>query len=45
MIMFDYFWQVVVGNHSTPCEYYDLEWFGYDGKYRKQRFYILHISL
>jgi hypothetical protein len=30
MVMFDYFWQVVV---STLV----LEWFGYEGEYRKQR--------
>jgi hypothetical protein len=37
MTMFDYFWQVVVGNHSTLVSTMVLEWFGYDGEYKKQR--------
>ena len=36
--MFDYFWQVVVGNvTSTPVGISVLDWFGYDGEYYKQR--------
>jgi hypothetical protein len=37
MTMFDYFWQVVVGNtrvHLTPRV---LEWFGYEGEIREQK--------
>jgi hypothetical protein len=37
MIMFDYFWQIVVGNHNTLVGRIILEWFGYDGEYYKQR--------
>jgi hypothetical protein len=37
MIMFDYFWQVVVGTRRTPIGTTVLEWFGYEGEYRKQR--------
>ena len=37
MTMFDYFWQVVVGNRSTLVGRAVLEWFGYDGEYFKQR--------
>jgi hypothetical protein len=37
MTMFDYFWQVVVGNTRTMIGTRVLEWFGYEGEYRKQR--------
>ncbi|ADO00448.1 hypothetical protein WIV_gp104 [Wiseana iridescent virus] len=37
MVMFDYFWQVVIGNHSTLIGSMVLEWFGYTGEYKKQR--------
>jgi hypothetical protein len=37
MVMFDYFWQVVVGTQSTLVGRVVLEWFGYDGEYYKQR--------
>ncbi|CCV02011.1 hypothetical protein IIV22A_167R [Invertebrate iridescent virus 22] len=37
MTMFDYFWQVVVGNQSTLVGRLVLEWFGYDGEYFKQK--------
>jgi MSV199 domain/Protein of unknown function (DUF3627)/Centromere-associated protein K len=37
MAMFDYFWQVVVGNTGTLVGTRILEWFGYDGEYKKQR--------
>ena len=37
MVMFDYFWQVVVGNRCTLVGTSVLEWFGYGGDYRKQR--------
>ncbi|ADO00490.1 hypothetical protein WIV_gp146 [Wiseana iridescent virus] len=36
-VMFDYFWQVVVGNQCTLVGTVVLEWFGYEGEYRKQR--------
>ena len=31
MIMFDYFWQVMVGNTPTHLSRRTLEWFGYEG--------------
>jgi hypothetical protein len=38
MTMFDYFWQVVVGNVThTLVSMSVLKWFGYDGEYYKQR--------
>jgi hypothetical protein len=37
MIMFDYFWQVMVGNTPTHLSRRTLEWFGYEGEYSKQR--------
>ncbi|ADO00397.1 hypothetical protein WIV_gp054 [Wiseana iridescent virus] len=37
LVMFDYFWQVVVGNRSTLVGRPVLEWFGYEGEYFKQR--------
>jgi hypothetical protein len=37
MDMFDYFWQVVVENHSTLVGTMVLKWFGYEGEYKKQR--------
>ena len=38
MTMFDYFWQVVVGNNTgTLVGTRVLEWFGYDGEYKKQK--------
>jgi hypothetical protein len=38
MNMFDYFWQVVVGQVTyTPVGISVLKWFGYDGEYYKQR--------
>jgi len=37
MTMFHYFWQVVVGNQCTLIGTVILEWFGYEGEYRKQR--------
>ncbi|ADO00348.1 hypothetical protein WIV_gp006 [Wiseana iridescent virus] len=37
-LMFDYFWQVIVGNITyTPVSISVLEWFGYTGEYYKQR--------
>jgi hypothetical protein len=40
MAMFDYFWQVVVGNHRSHLTSVVLEWFGYEGdtKVQKQNF-------
>jgi len=35
--MFDYFWQVMVGNTPTHLSRRALEWFGYEGEYSKQR--------
>jgi hypothetical protein len=38
MTMFDYFWQVVIGNVThTLVGMSVLKWFGYDGEYYKQR--------
>jgi hypothetical protein len=37
MIMFDYFWQVIVGNTGLHLGTSVLEWFGYEGEYKKQR--------
>ena len=37
MTMFDYFWQVVVGNRSSLVGRPVLEWFGYDGEYFNQK--------
>jgi hypothetical protein len=40
MTMFDYFWQVVVGgshNTGTLVGTRVLEWFGYEGEYKKQK--------
>jgi hypothetical protein len=36
MTMFDYFWQVVVGNQCLHVSTLIL-WFGYEGDYRKQK--------
>ncbi|CCV02125.1 hypothetical protein IIV25_107R [Invertebrate iridovirus 25] len=37
MVMFDYFWQVVVGNRSSLVGRPVLEWFGYEGEYFNQK--------
>jgi hypothetical protein len=37
MVMFDYFWQVMVGNTGLHLGASVLEWFGYEGEYKKQR--------
>jgi hypothetical protein len=37
MVMFNYFWQVMVGNHRMHLVEEVFEWFGYEGEYRKQR--------
>ncbi|ADO00389.1 hypothetical protein WIV_gp046 [Wiseana iridescent virus] len=37
MVMFDYFWQVVVGNQCSMVTTPILEWFGYEGDFRIQR--------
>ncbi|AHL67620.1 hypothetical protein DH26_gp132 [Chloriridovirus anopheles1] len=37
MIMFDYFWQVVVGNQWVHLHPLVLEWFGYEGEIKEQR--------
>ena len=37
MVMFDYFWQVVVGNQYVHLSSLVLEWFGYDGVIRDQK--------
>jgi hypothetical protein len=37
MTMFDYFWQVVVGNQCSLITTLVLEWFGYEGDVRSQR--------
>jgi hypothetical protein len=37
MTMFDYFWQVMVGNTRTLITSRVLEWFGYEGDLRTQR--------
>ena len=36
-IMFDYFWQVVVGNHRVHLSPMVLEWFGYEGEIKEQK--------
>jgi len=35
--MFDYFWQVVVGNTPGHLTRSVLEWFGYDGEFTEQK--------
>jgi hypothetical protein len=37
MVMFDYFWQVVVGNRRGHLTATVLEWFGYEGEIREQK--------
>jgi hypothetical protein len=37
MTMFDYFWQVVVGNHRVYLTPMVLKWFGYEGEIKEQR--------
>ena len=37
MTMFDYFWQVLVGNQRSMITTLVLEWFGYEGDFRTQR--------
>ncbi|CCV01839.1 hypothetical protein IIV22_162R [Invertebrate iridescent virus 22] len=37
MVMFDYFWQVVVGNTTSHLTSSVLEWFGYTGEYYTQK--------
>jgi len=41
MVMFDYFWQVMIGNtgtlQGTLLGTSVLEWFGYEGEYKKQK--------
>jgi hypothetical protein len=37
MTMFDYFWQVVVGNTDSHLTSSVLEWFGYEGEYYTQK--------
>ena len=37
MVMFDYFWQVVVGNTPSLIGRSVLEWFGYEGEYFNQK--------
>ncbi|CCV01813.1 hypothetical protein IIV22_136L [Invertebrate iridescent virus 22] len=37
MTMFDYFWQVMVGNRSSLVGRPILEWFGYEGEYFNQK--------
>ena len=37
MTMFDYFWQVVIGNRSSLVGRPVLEWFGYEGEYFNQK--------
>ena len=37
MTMFDYFWQVLVGNQCSLITTLVLEWFGYEGDIRSQR--------
>jgi hypothetical protein len=37
MTMFDYFWQVVVGNQCGHMSALVLEWFGYEGEIRDQK--------
>ncbi|ADO00528.1 hypothetical protein WIV_gp184 [Wiseana iridescent virus] len=42
-VMFDYFWQVVVGKSRLHVSTAVLEWFGYLGEYRKQKEAFLKI--
>jgi hypothetical protein len=37
MTMFDYFWQVVVGNHASHLTSMTFDWFGYEGEYYTQK--------
>jgi len=37
MVMFDYFWQVVVGNTRVHLSSALLEWFGYEGEVKDQK--------
>ncbi|CCV02130.1 hypothetical protein IIV25_112R [Invertebrate iridovirus 25] len=37
MVMFDYFWQVVIGNQYVHLSSLVLEWFGYEGVIRDQK--------
>ena len=37
MTMFDYFWQVVVGNRRVHLAPTVLQWFGYEGEIKEQR--------
>jgi hypothetical protein len=37
MVMFDYFWQIVVGNTRNHIGTRVLEWFGYEGEIRTQK--------
>ncbi|CCV01837.1 hypothetical protein IIV22_160R [Invertebrate iridescent virus 22] len=37
MTMFDYFWQVVVGNHSVHLVTMIFKWFGYEGELKEQK--------
>ena len=37
MTMFDYFWQVVVGNQCVHLVTLVFEWFGYEGEIREQK--------
>ncbi|CCV02164.1 hypothetical protein IIV25_146L [Invertebrate iridovirus 25] len=37
MVMFDYFWQVMIGNRCSLITTPVLEWFGYEGEFRIQR--------
>ena len=37
MVMFNYFWQVLVGNTSLHLTTGVLEWFGYEGEAKKQK--------
>jgi hypothetical protein len=36
-VMFDYFWQVMVGNTGSHLTTRVLEWFGYDGNFKTQK--------
>ncbi|CCV02313.1 hypothetical protein IIV30_118R [Invertebrate iridescent virus 30] len=37
MVMFDYFWQVMIGNRRVHVHPAVLEWFGYEGEIKEQR--------
>jgi len=37
MVMFDYFWQVMVGNTGSAITTSVLEWFGYEGDFKIQK--------